>query len=506
MFKRFTDSMRWLHTWSGLFFGWLLFAVFLTGTLAFFQFEITRWMQPELSQPAHSSTAVAQAQKYLTKHAPHSPRWSISVPTSRESITTLFWRPTDTSGRRFQRATLDGTGNEVTVRDTRGGNFLYRFHFDLHYMPVFWARWLVGIAAMFMLVAIVTGVVIHKKIFKDFFTFKLGSSMRSWLDAHTLSSVLALPFHFMITYTGLVTLMLMYFVWAINLSHGDRNQFFNSVNAGVSPPQAAGISAPIVDLQAIFDDARQRVNGAEFSFISVINPGDKNGVIELTEAPTRSLISSYQKLVYSTATGELLSNAPVTSVAEQTRRTMINLHAGRFSDWPLRWLYFISGLVGTVMVATGLVLWFKKRAKQHQHAGHKLVQALNFGAIMGLPFGITCYFMANRLLGTNLENRAEVEIHLFFCGWALMFIFGLCRQASMQWRDGAFITATSFGLLPLVSLITVNKHIGTYTLPADTSMLSIDIALIVSSLFFYLISGKLHQKHKQTAGLKHAVA
>ncbi|WP_416307911.1 PepSY-associated TM helix domain-containing protein [Neptunicella sp. SCSIO 80796] len=499
MFKRFTDSMRWLHTWAGLVLGWLLFAVFLTGTLAFFQFEITRWMQPELSHPANSATAIGQAQAYLTKHASDSPRWSIGVPTSRESVTTLFWRPADNSGRRFQRATLDGTGNEVSIRDTRGGNFLYRFHFDLHYMPVLWARWLVGIAAMCMLVAIVTGVVIHKKIFKDFFTFKPGSGMRSWLDAHTLSSVLALPFHFMITYTGLVTLMLMYFIWAINLSHGDRNQLFNSINAGISPPEAAGISAPLVDLQAIFDDARHRAHGAEFSFISVINPGDKNGVMELTEAPTRSLISSYQKLVYSTATGELLSDEPVTSAAEQTRRTMINLHAGRFSDWPLRWLYFISGLVGTVMVATGLVLWSKKRAKQYQHAGHKLVHALNFGAIMGLPFAIGCYFVANRLLATTMDNRAEMEIDLFFAGWLLMFVFGVVRNPSAHWRDGALLTATMYLLLPVFSVLSVGKHIGNYRLPDDSPLLYMDIVLIISGLLFYAMAwqqGKKHQRYQ----------
>jgi Uncharacterized iron-regulated membrane protein len=40
--------MNWIHSWSGLLFGWLLFAVFLTGTLTVFDNEITYWMQPEL--------------------------------------------------------------------------------------------------------------------------------------------------------------------------------------------------------------------------------------------------------------------------------------------------------------------------------------------------------------------------------------------------------------------------------------------------------------------------
>ena len=47
--KSFRQSMGWLHRWAGLLLGWLLFAIFLTGTLTVFDKEITWWMQPELS-------------------------------------------------------------------------------------------------------------------------------------------------------------------------------------------------------------------------------------------------------------------------------------------------------------------------------------------------------------------------------------------------------------------------------------------------------------------------
>ncbi|WP_446893656.1 PepSY-associated TM helix domain-containing protein, partial [Acinetobacter sp. NS4_7] len=73
--------------------------------------------------------------------------------------------------------------------------FFYRFHFQFHYMPVLWGRYLAGLCAMFMLVAIVSGVITHKKIFTDFFTFRPRKGQRSWLDAHNATAVLALPFH-----------------------------------------------------------------------------------------------------------------------------------------------------------------------------------------------------------------------------------------------------------------------------------------------------------------------
>ena len=37
----FRQSMSWLHTWCGLTCGWLLCAIFLTGTLSVFREPIT---------------------------------------------------------------------------------------------------------------------------------------------------------------------------------------------------------------------------------------------------------------------------------------------------------------------------------------------------------------------------------------------------------------------------------------------------------------------------------
>ena len=47
MKEGFRQSMAWLHTWTGLVVGWVLFFVFLTGTAGYVQIELTRWMQPE---------------------------------------------------------------------------------------------------------------------------------------------------------------------------------------------------------------------------------------------------------------------------------------------------------------------------------------------------------------------------------------------------------------------------------------------------------------------------
>src|SRR5690606_37158598 len=79
-----TQSMSWLHTWAGLVLGWALVAIFVTGTLAVFDREITQWMQPEM--PVSSSDreqAVTQAIDYLREHHGSEARWQVQLPTER---------------------------------------------------------------------------------------------------------------------------------------------------------------------------------------------------------------------------------------------------------------------------------------------------------------------------------------------------------------------------------------------------------------------------------------
>lgn len=90
-------------------------------------------------------------------------------------------------------------------------------------------RWIVGACAMVLLIALISGIVTHRRIFADFFTFRPDRSrQRAWLDAHNLFGVLALPFHLMITYTGLMTLGPMLMPWGCRRPTRTRHRTFTS--------------------------------------------------------------------------------------------------------------------------------------------------------------------------------------------------------------------------------------------------------------------------------------
>ena len=195
------QSMSWLHTCASLILGWLLYAIFVTGTLSFFQNEITVWMKPELHQSVPSQSQIQQSQvalNYLQQHHPNAGSWSIQLPTSRQNTTVVNIRGANEDPRARRggtRVILDSaTGEVLEARETRGGGFLYRFHFELYGLDRIWARWIVGIATLLMFVAIISGIITHKKIFKDFFTFRPGKGQRSWLGCIMPLQVLPCPF------------------------------------------------------------------------------------------------------------------------------------------------------------------------------------------------------------------------------------------------------------------------------------------------------------------------
>ena len=230
MKEGFRQSMAWLHTWSGLVVGWILFAVFVTGTLSYFRPEISQWMRPELRDVHAVDRRCFVSRAHAAGTRRQRTRWFIVPPNEREPAVRISWSsPSPDGGRRkFENALLDpATGEELHVRETRGGDFFYRFHFELNMKPI-WGRWVVGFCAMFMFAAIVSGVITHKKIFKDFFTFRPKKGQRSWLDAHNAVGVLALPYHVMITYTGLITLMFLYMPWGVQANYGtNKDAFFD---------------------------------------------------------------------------------------------------------------------------------------------------------------------------------------------------------------------------------------------------------------------------------------
>lgn len=465
------QTMSDLHIWAGLLAGWLLYAMFLTGTVSYFKDEISAWMRPEVHnrEPAPDPAAVAQRiADELGAVAAGSPQWSMELPTPRSNVVGAFWRlPSPEPGRRaFQSAAFDPeTGHRVAARDTQGGEFFYRFHFQFHYLSAQWGRWLAGLCAMFMLVAIVSGVITHKKIFVDFFTFRWGKGQRSWLDAHNALSVFGLPFHLMITYTGLVTLMTLYMPWgerAALKTPAQRLELRAQLNAFIQPGKPSGQPASLAPIADMVRQAQDRWGRDNVGHVTVTLAGDAAARVAVTRGEAGRTSMSPQYLLFEGTTGKLLEVRDSVGAAAEVRGVLYALHMGRFSDLQMRWLYFIVSLAGTAMVGTGLVMWTVKRRQKlpdpdRPYFGFRLVERLNIAAIAGLSVAMTAFLWGNRLLPVDLAARGSREIDLFFAVWAGTLLYALARPARKAWIELLWLAAALLALLPGLNALTTQR-------------------------------------------------
>jgi uncharacterized iron-regulated membrane protein len=484
------QTMAGLHTWAGLLAGWLLFAMFLTGTVSFFKDELSAWMRPELPLQSQVPDPALTAQRVtdrLSRIAAGSTQWGMRLPDQRNGTVSTFWRVPAGEGRRsFEEAQLDpSTGHEVSSRDTTGGEFFYRFHFQFHYMPVLWGRWLASLCAMFMLVAIVSGVITHKKIFRDFFTFRWGKGQRSWLDAHNALSVFGLPFHAMITYTGLVTMMALVMPWgeqAAIRTPAERQQLSSQLSAFIQPVKPTGQLVPLAPVDAMVRQAQARWGEHNVSRITISNPGDAAARVSVLRGESARVSMSPQYMLFDGGTGELLKVQESVGAAAETRGVLYALHLGRFSDTTMRWLYFIVSLAGTAMVGTGLVMWTVKRRQglpdpSRPHLGFRLVERLNIASIAGLSIAMTGFLWGNRLLPTALPDRGAWEIHLFFIVWALTLVHACLRPPKRAWVEQLWFAATLLALLPIVNAATTERAFWRSIVDGDAVFFGMDLML-----------------------------
>ncbi|MCD0506201.1 PepSY-associated TM helix domain-containing protein, partial [Bordetella petrii] len=349
------------------------------------------------------------------------------------------------------------------------GDFLYRFHFELYGMPRLWARWLVGAATMFMLVAIISGVITHKKIFTDFFTFRPRKGQRSWLDGHNATAVLALPFNFLITFSGLLLLMYQLMPWAVDAAYqGDARAFFSERRAHPAqvsaPAHPVPVQAPSADaLQRMLADASALWAGNTVGSLAVNRQQGMARTVDLREAHGHSLVDRGQsrRATYDAVTGDRLQASPVPQpgAAAGVYNVFTSLHLGRFADPPVRWLLFLSGLVGSFMVASGMVLWVVKRLPERRKLGatprgHRLVEVFNVAGLAGLFLAVAAYFWLNRLVPAALDGRANWEVRGFFIVWLTTLPYAALRPHRRAWIEILAASAVALLLLPVLNGLT----------------------------------------------------
>ena len=469
------QSMTWLHTWTGLLFCWLLYFMFATGSLGYFDSEIDVWMQPEISQVKLQNDeeimkSIKLGVRWAEENLKTAKRWLILPPTNRDNpYLEVIGQVTDpiTKKTKSVKQLLDGiTGEPLKARDTGGGQVLYSMHYLLHYLPTNIGYRFMGIVTLFMFIGMISGIIVHKKIFKDFFTFRRKKGQRSWLDMHNLLSVTTLPFQLMISYSGLIFIITMWMPFIGLGSYGfDISKFKEGLSQLSRNVTVETSQTPLKSINwlSISQQSKELIGINNIRLVDIKEPNDANAKVVITKK--HDSVSRYsQRLTFDAAKGTLINNDNQNNnTALAVSDVFLGLHEGLYANTGLRWLYFISGLLGMAMIGTGAIYWGVKRDKSlkadEKNHGHALVSQLNIGTIIGLPIGIAAYFWANRLLPADMVNRANWEVHVMFIVWLLALLYPLIRSKLKAWIDQLYVAAFAFAALPVINSITTGRHI-----------------------------------------------
>ncbi|MDZ7855846.1 PepSY-associated TM helix domain-containing protein [Sphaerotilus sp.] len=548
MFQNFRLSMAWLHTWFGLVLGYVLMACFFFGSLSVFDREIDRWAIPETRfdpQPMPSfdklllpifaklqpnEKGYEDALKLLMDPAvlaqgPMPPRASLKAEeywaytTHRDPVLRMgadfgVPNPKDPDGHNHIGGdiTIDPRSGATLPSDKLkiGSDFFYPMHYSLHLHWKDLGYWIVGLAALVMLAALVSGVVMHRKIFREFFTFRpKKSTQRSTLDLHNLTGVVALPFHFFFAFTGLVIFSGIYLPVSETMLRplAQAHEVQESARTGL-PHKAAGVAAPMASVDAMVAEAKRRWAArdmpGEVGFLTVNHVGDSNGYVSIYRAGSDSVALVGYGVHFKAATGELLREDPPRTAVGSINEFLTGLHLQHFEHWLLRWFYVLGGLIGCVCIATGFIFFVEKRKKQHAKAGlqgSRVVDALAVATVTGMLVATLAILVANRLLPADLPARGDWEEACFWGAWLVALAHALWRTAPVRaariapaWREQCWAVAALAVLAVLLNWASTGHHLLHTLGQGNWPVAGMDLSLLATAALATLAARHLRRR------------
>lgn len=531
MFANFRQSMAWLHTWFGLVLGYVLMACFFFGALSVFDREIDRWALPDTRfapQPMPSfeqilAPAFARlepdpadyAANMPTMHdpakGPQTPRLALpadeywAYTTHRDPVLAIgagfrVPLPKDEAGHNHihGNATLDPrTGAAVRADQLKiGSQWFYPMHYSLNWQWKNMGIFTVGLAGLVMLVALVTGVIMHRKFFREFFTFRpQKQTQRSLLDLHNLTGVVALPFHFFFAFTGLLIFAGFYYFpvsqFQLKPLH-DQHEIIEARETGL-PHARAGIPAPLASVDAMMVEAKRRWAArdmaGEVGFLQLHHVGDANGYVSIYRAGSDRVALVGEAIHFKASTGEVLREDPPRNPVQGLNEFLTGLHLQHFEHWTLRWLYVLGGLLGCACIATGFLFFVEKRKRQHAQTGSpgaRVVDALAVGCVTGMVIAALGILVANRLLPAELAGKGDWEQRIFWGLWALAFVHAALRGAPVAqarinpaWREQCYAIAGLAVAAVALNWLTTGDHLlQTLILAPYWAVAGVDLSLL----------------------------
>ncbi|MEO0957575.1 MAG: PepSY-associated TM helix domain-containing protein [Pseudomonadota bacterium] len=493
-----TKRLVAVHGWSGTVLGLLLYAVVLTGAVAVFANEIGHWSKGGGQASPKIPGVVHKTVMDLSREVDQSFHEEVSILAEEDgNLRVSFQRHQENpeTGRTEDYAEIfridPETGERVShnsvylseLRELDRLAALERFLVDLHvrlYVPAPWGLFLTGILGLAMMVAAVSGFLMHRHLIRDIFTAPRARGLLSdRRDRHVLAAAWGLPFSILLAFTGA------FFSFAISLGlplvamvafGGDQQAAIEAVLG--APQEEQPISAYPASLDYIILDSTERA-GVAPRFIAIERFGTDSALVSTSHGVAEGGIVR-QTLMFDGATRAFLGEKPTLGTSPSAGSAAVSimgpLHFGNFAGFASKMAWFALGLAMSFVIATGMQLWvFKRVDSAGWHGFGRAVEITVWGLPVALLGCAVAFFLAAPAGDTYWWTPAGFVIASF-----IVIRIGLKAanvSATLRPIAGALCL-----LLPLLRHLTGGTSISEAVIEGELAVLSIDLLLVFGGL------------------------
>ncbi|WP_394220552.1 PepSY-associated TM helix domain-containing protein [Alteromonas gracilis] len=378
------------HTWVGIFLSVLLFLVCLSGTIAVFHLEFERWEQPHIEEMENVSPAVIEKamDTFLTQNTEASHHLYVVFPTS--DIPRLVVE--NDHAAYF----ADSEGNLLEKESVSFTQMLVDLHLYLN-LPHSWGMILVSALGAIICTLVITGVIAHKRIAKDAFKLRRGGNgQQAQIDLHNRFGLWAAPFHLIIgvtgAYFGLAGIILVV-VASLNYG-GDRDAVIDQI---FTPDPVLEPQEGKPAIGKAFSQMESLAPEKSPIFLTVHKVGEPEQFIEIyAKAPNRMIYAEGYRF---DTEGNFIGVAGYEfgEWGKQLVWAMYRLHFGDFAGLTSKWLYFVLGVMLTMLCVSGMEIWLSKKA--HPPLASRLWYSTVWGSVSALALtAVVDMFYAGSLI------------------------------------------------------------------------------------------------------------
>ena len=356
-----------VHSWLALPIWFFVLIVCVTGTLAVVSQEIVWLANPDVraSKPSDDAQALSYDQVVAAIKQAEPQLMVRSISTPDEGHFALDAAVTYPDGRSVTvyvnpyTGAIQGVSPQFNFQAfTRALHGWWLVPFTNGYS---WGWYLVSLLGLPLLVSLITGLVVYKKFWKGFLKpnlrFKHGARI-FWGDFHRLSGIWSIWFIAVISITG--TWFLIEAILADNHISISSEAVVPVIARESVPMSLDGKPAPMIGLDEAIAIATQKIPGFDISFVSL--PSNAYSHLYVGGRGWYPLMFQTANINPYTGSVDTTSLLADRTSLEFVTESMRPLHTGDFGGLWIKLIWFFFGLVLSMMVLSGLLIWTKRTA------------------------------------------------------------------------------------------------------------------------------------------------